>query len=140
MAERGSGVIVNVSSIAGRVGTPYSGAYAASKWALEAMSESLHFEVSQLGIRVHLIEPGRFDTGFQDNIVRPPDWEGSYHHERFEAFRRALDSLDTGGGDAPAQAAAGGPNRTRRPSPTQSSELPPILRRRCAPWLEPTPS
>ena len=106
--ERGSGVIVNVSSIAGRVGTPYSGAYAASKWALEAMSESLHFEVSQLGIRVHLIEPGRFDTGFRDNIVRPPDWEGSYHHERFEAFRRALDSLDTGDGDAPGTGDSGG--------------------------------
>ena len=97
--ERGSGVIVNVSSIAGRVGTPYSGAYAASKWALEAMSEALHFEVSQLGIRVHLIEPGRFDTGFRHNIVRPDDWEGSYDHERFEAFRVALDGLDTGGGD-----------------------------------------
>ena len=94
---RGSGVIVNVSSIAGRVGTPYSGAYSASKWALEAMSESLHFEVSQLGIRVHLIEPGRFDTGFRDNIVRPADWEGSTYHQRFEAFRHALDALDTGG-------------------------------------------
>ncbi len=94
--ERDSGVIVNVSSIAGRVGTPYSGAYSASKWALEAMSESLHFEVSQLGIRVHLIEPGRFDTCFRDNIVRPADWEGSTYHQRFEAFRHALDALDTG--------------------------------------------
>ena len=94
--ERGSGIIVNVSSIAGRVGTPYSGAYSASKWALEAMSESLHFEVSQLGIRVHLIEPGRFDTGFRDNIVRPADWEGSTYHQRFEAFRHALDALDPG--------------------------------------------
>lgn len=107
--ERGSGVIVNVSSIAGRIGTPYSGAYSASKWALEAMSESLHFEVSQLGIRVHLIEPGRFATGFRDNIVRPADWEGSYHHQRFEAFREALDSLDAGGGGGGEGGDAGGP-------------------------------
>ena len=42
-SERGSGVVVNVSSIAGRVAPPYSGAYAASKHALEALTESLHF-------------------------------------------------------------------------------------------------
>ena len=72
--ERGSGTIVNVSSIAGVVGTPFGGAYAASKHALEALSESLHFEVAQLGIRVCLVEPGRFETGFEDNIVTPQGW------------------------------------------------------------------
>ena len=73
-SQRGSGVVVNVSSIAGRVAPPYSGAYAASKHALEALSESLHFEVSHLGLRIHLIEPGRFPTNFHDNIVFPPSW------------------------------------------------------------------
>ena len=104
--ERGSGVIVNVSSIAGRVGTPYAGAYAASKYALEAMSESLHFEMSAFGIRVHLIEPGRFDTGFGAKIIQPDAFAGSIHEERHDAFRAALSSLDSGGPRADPQEVA----------------------------------
>ena len=106
-SQRGSGVIVNVSSIAGRSAPPYSGSYAASKHALEALSESLHFEVSHLGIRVCVIEPGRFSTGFFENIVRPDSWEGSSHQQRATAFREALLNLDnlgnegTGEGGAP---------------------------------------
>lgn len=97
--ERGSGTIVNVSSIAGVVGTPFGGAYAASKHALEALSESLHFEVAQLGIRVCLVEPGRFETGFEDNIVTPQGWESSIYHERAMRFREALGALDGDGPD-----------------------------------------
>ena len=99
-SERGSGVIVNVSSIAGRVAPPYSGAYSASKHALEALTESLHFEVSHLGIRVHLIEPGRFLTNFHDNIVFPQSWDGSPHEDRALAFRESLTSLDGDGSPA----------------------------------------
>tara|TARA_Y100001936_G_scaffold184457_1_gene182037 strand:- start:7 stop:831 length:825 start_codon:yes stop_codon:yes gene_type:complete len=105
-SQRGSGVVVNVSSIAGRVAPPYSGAYAASKHALEALSESLHFEVSHLGLRVHLIEPGRFPTNFHDNIVFPPSWGGSSHEDRAVAFRESLTSLDGGGAPADPQAVA----------------------------------
>lgn len=96
--ERGSGTIVNVSSIAGRVGAPYGGAYAASKFALEALSEALHFEVGQLGINVRLVEPGRYDTGFHDNIVTPTGWEESFYYERCVRFREASGLL---GGDGP---------------------------------------
>ncbi|MEE2768787.1 MAG: SDR family oxidoreductase, partial [Actinomycetota bacterium] len=97
-SERGSGVIVNVSSIAGRVAPPYSGAYSASKHALEALTESLHFEVSHLGIRVHLIEPGRFLTNFHDTTIFPQSWNGSHHENRALAFRKSLTILD---GDDP---------------------------------------
>ena len=105
-SERGSGVIVNVSSIAGRVSPPYSGAYSASKHALEAMTEALHFEVSHLGIRVHLIEPGRFATNFQDNIVFPESWDGSPQQQRALAFRESLTSLDGDGPPADPQTVA----------------------------------
>ncbi|MGE4566425.1 MAG: SDR family oxidoreductase [Acidimicrobiales bacterium] len=87
--DRGSGVVINVSSIAGRVGVPYTGAYSASKFALEALSESLKLEVGQLGIRVHLIEPGRFATDFGENKIRPDSWEGSPQQHRALAFREA---------------------------------------------------
>ncbi len=66
MRQRGSGVIVNVSSGAGRMATPLNGAYAASKFALEALSESLHYEAGHFGIRVHIVEPGAIDTPFPD--------------------------------------------------------------------------
>ena len=105
-SERESGVIINVSSIAGRVAPPYSGAYAASKHALEALTESLHFEVSHLGIRVHLIEPGRFLTNFHDNIVFPSVWKGSLHEDRALAFRESLTSLDGAGPPADPQTVA----------------------------------
>ena len=65
MRARGGGVVVNVSSVAGRVGAPFGGGYGASKWALECMSESLHYEVGHFGIRVVIVEPGAFETGFQ---------------------------------------------------------------------------
>ena len=46
--------------------TPLNGAYAASKFALEGLSESLHYEVGHFGVRVHIIEPGAIDTPFPD--------------------------------------------------------------------------
>ena len=95
---RGSGTIVNVSSIAGHVGSPYGGAYAASKHALEGLSEALHFENSVFGINVRLVEPGRFDTDFHGNIVTVPGWEESPHFERSVGFREASGALS---GDGP---------------------------------------
>jgi NAD(P)-dependent dehydrogenase (short-subunit alcohol dehydrogenase family) len=96
---RGNGTIVNVSSIAGVVGSPFGGAYSASKHALEGLSEVLHFETGGFGIRVRLVEPGRFDTGFHDNIVAVDGWEQSEYFDRAGRFR---DSQGVLSGDGPA--------------------------------------
>ncbi len=70
MRARREGVIVNVSSIGGRITNPFVGAYHASKYALTSLSEALALEVSPFGVRVALIEPGMVDTDFSAN-VRP---------------------------------------------------------------------
>ena len=69
--QRGSGVLVNVSSVQGKIGTPLEGAYAASKHALEALSESLHFELGHFGIRVVIIEPGYIAPGMKHDDDHP---------------------------------------------------------------------
>ena len=68
MRERGSGVIVNVSSLAGRVSQPYGSFYSATKYALEAVTEGFKYELGHFGIRLHLIEPGVIDTSFRGSI------------------------------------------------------------------------
>jgi len=72
--ERGSGVLVNISSVQGKIGTPLEGAYAASKHALEALSETLHFELGHFGIRVVIVEPGYVAPGMKhaDDHGAPP--------------------------------------------------------------------
>jgi NAD(P)-dependent dehydrogenase (short-subunit alcohol dehydrogenase family) len=74
MRQRRTGCIVNVSSIAGRLATAPLAAYAASKFALEALSECLAQEVRPFGIRVCVVEPGIIDTSMARDIgvARPP--------------------------------------------------------------------
>ncbi len=62
MRAQKSGHIIQVTSVAGRLGQPILSAYCASKFALEGFSESLRIETHSLGIRVVLVEPGSFDT------------------------------------------------------------------------------
>jgi NAD(P)-dependent dehydrogenase (short-subunit alcohol dehydrogenase family) len=62
MRARSRGAIVNVTSLAGRAVAPLQGYYAASKWALEALSEAMDSELRHWGIRVIVIEPGFIDT------------------------------------------------------------------------------
>jgi len=64
MRKQGSGVIVNVSSVAGRIGFPGSPAYISSKFALEGLSESLRYELGQFGVKTIIIEPGVIKTNF----------------------------------------------------------------------------
>ncbi|MEK6931080.1 MAG: SDR family oxidoreductase [Thermoproteota archaeon] len=64
MRKQGAGVIVNVSSVAGRIGFPGSPAYISSKFALEGLSESLRYELGQFGVKTIIIEPGVIKTNF----------------------------------------------------------------------------
>jgi NAD(P)-dependent dehydrogenase (short-subunit alcohol dehydrogenase family) len=70
MRKQGSGHIIMISSIAGRIGQPVVGSYVASKHALEGWSESLRIETRSLGIRVALVEPGAFETDIWTRNVR----------------------------------------------------------------------
>jgi len=71
MRKQKNGIIINVSSIAGRVAFPISNAYASTKFALEGLSESMRYEVEQFGIKVVLIEPGVITTNFVSAMVMP---------------------------------------------------------------------
>ncbi len=64
MRKQKSGTIVNVSSVAGRIGFPASPAYISSKFALEGLSESMRYELEPLGIKTIIIEPGVIKTNF----------------------------------------------------------------------------
>ncbi|HEY4928408.1 MAG TPA: SDR family oxidoreductase [Acidimicrobiales bacterium] len=85
---RGSGVIVNVSSIQGRVATPLDGAYSASKYALESLSETLHYELAHFDIRVVIVEPGYTAPGMKSgervhgDSVYDQLWEQWEHTDR----------------------------------------------------------
>jgi len=68
MRKQGSGNIVNISSVAGRIGFPVSTAYISSKFALEGLSESIRFELGQFGVNVIIIEPGVIKTKFFDSM------------------------------------------------------------------------
>jgi NAD(P)-dependent dehydrogenase (short-subunit alcohol dehydrogenase family) len=94
MVRQGRGVIVNVGSVAGKVGVPYSGLYAASKHAVEAITEAMHFELAQLGIRVAVVEPGQFATELNLNsAVAQSMPEDSEEYARWQAFRIRMRQL-----------------------------------------------
>lgn len=82
--RRSRGRIVNMSSISGRIAMPFAGPYAASKFALEALSDSLRRELSGSGVRVILIEPGSIRTPIWDKVSAPGKLE-RYDHTPYAA-------------------------------------------------------
>lgn len=94
LVANGGGSFVNVGSIAGLVGTPYGGIYAASKHAVEAITEAMHFELSHLGVRVCVVEPGQFATNLGENglhaAAMTPDSPEAVRRERFRLAQRSL--------------------------------------------------
>lgn len=97
MRAAGRGRVVMVSSVLGYVAAPWRGAYVASKFALEGISDTLRLELAGSGIEVVLVEPGPIATPFRRNAVphfeRHIDWRASPHREAYEAtlLRRLYD-------------------------------------------------
>ena len=95
MRRQKSGHIIQVASVAGRVGTPLLSAYCSSKHALEGFSESLRIETHALGIRVVLVEPGAFDTDIWTRNVTvaagalDPNSPNKERSQRFTEFVKA---------------------------------------------------
>lgn len=75
MRARRSGLILNVTSLLGRVTIPFLGPYNSAKWAVEALSENYRWELSQLGVDVAVIEPGGFPTSFFGNLITPESYD-----------------------------------------------------------------
>jgi short-subunit dehydrogenase len=75
MRQQKSGLIINVSSIAGLLSLPLNGVYSSSKFALESLTEALRLELSHFNIKVSLVEPGSFSTRFWDNLKHPKSLE-----------------------------------------------------------------
>jgi len=71
MRKQNSGIIVNISSVVGRMGLPGSPAYISTKFALEGLSECLRYELGQFGIKTTLIEPGVIKTNFFNSMKVP---------------------------------------------------------------------
>jgi NADP-dependent 3-hydroxy acid dehydrogenase YdfG len=72
LRAQGSGHILTVSSIGGVIGFPTGGIYVATKFAVEGLSEALAGEVAGFGIKVTILEPGSFTTGFRSSIMAAP--------------------------------------------------------------------
>jgi NAD(P)-dependent dehydrogenase (short-subunit alcohol dehydrogenase family) len=73
MRAQGDGLIVNIGSVVGRVTFPFFGIYGASKFAVEALTDSLRYELSQLGIDVVLVQPSAYPTNMYANTQQPAD-------------------------------------------------------------------
>lgn len=96
MRRRGWGRIVQISSILGLACLPFRGAYNASKYALEALSDTLRLELRGTGIHVSLIEPGPIESRFRENAMRHFErripYEDSVYKHRYRAVRDRLHS------------------------------------------------
>ena len=107
MRNQRSGVIVNVGSLAGLVARPFGGLYSATKHAVEAITEALHFECAPFGIRVAVLEPGQFETELLNNAITAAQFtDDSIYKEASDRFDQALQRLTPDGHRAPPEVVA----------------------------------
>jgi NAD(P)-dependent dehydrogenase (short-subunit alcohol dehydrogenase family) len=95
MRERGSGTIVNVTSLGGTVTFPFFGAYNSTKWAFEGLSEGLWHELKPFGIRVKVIEPGFVETAIWGKAL-PGEGVDVGGSDAYRPFMRAMLGFEAG--------------------------------------------
>ena len=108
MRREGSGLLIHVSSAAGRVTVPALAAYCASKYALEAIADAYRYELGPLGIDSVLVEPGIYRTGIHDRMMPPADLArvaaygaaGNYVDRVLGVFQAATAAPDAPGSEA----------------------------------------
>lgn len=100
MRDKRSGLIINISSMAGLFGLPYEGFYSSSKFAIEGYSEALSNEVHSFGIKIVIVEPGDHDTDQAANriIIKDAYTEPDYS-ARFKSTMAVIYSDETSGND-----------------------------------------
>lgn len=95
MRKQGYGRIIQNSSVLGFVALPYRGAYIASKYALEGLSDTLRLELSDTNISISLIEPGPIESLFRKNayqaFIKNINQENSSHHDRYQSLAVKLE-------------------------------------------------
>lgn len=99
MRKQGTGLIINITSIAGYMGLPYRGAYSASKGALGLITEALRMEVSQYGVHVTTLAPGDFATNIAAGRFHAPVLDHSPYKDSYGAMLTHIDAAVDSGGD-----------------------------------------
>lgn len=110
MRRAGEGRILNISSMGGRLVFPGGGAYHATKYAVEAMSEAMRFEVGGFGVDVVLIEPGLITTNFAETAVGTT----SVEEGPYATFNTAVAAATAGIYEGPMRHLGGGPDAVAR--------------------------
>lgn len=106
MRARKSGVIVNVSSVGGRMAMPFGALYHGSKWAVEGLSEALHYELSLFGARVKIVEPAGVKTDFGGrSFVFTEDPSFPEYQGLVDAMKTAMENMDTSTSQDPEEVA-----------------------------------
>lgn len=91
MRNQNSGLIINITSIAGYMGLPYRGIYSASKGALELITEAFRLEIKDFNIHITNIAPGDFATNIAAGRFHAPAKEDSPYKEKYESVLKAID-------------------------------------------------
>jgi len=97
MRKQKSGIIINVTSIAGYMGLPFRGIYSASKGALELVTEAVNMEVKEFGVKVINVAPGDFSTNIASGRYHTPVFEDSAYKEKYAENLALMDNhVDSG--------------------------------------------